>query len=74
MSRSIGDHALESVGVMAEPVVKTYGVEKGDEVSRVRPWFSVDTPTLIDGHRVSNPATYYPISLPPPSQTTTGSF
>lgn len=31
MSRSIGDHLLKKVGVIAEPVVETYEVKDGDE-------------------------------------------
>ena len=33
MSRSIGDHALKHVGVIAEPVVETYDIDNQDEVS-----------------------------------------
>lgn len=33
MSRSIGDHALKHVGVIAEPVVRNYALNNNDEVS-----------------------------------------
>ena len=33
MSRSIGDHALKDVGVIADPVVTSYELENDDEVS-----------------------------------------
>ena len=33
MSRSIGDHALESVGVIAEPVIVEHDLKRGDQVS-----------------------------------------
>jgi serine/threonine protein phosphatase PrpC len=35
MSRSIGDHALKHVGVIAEPVVKDYDLGDNDEVSNL---------------------------------------
>ena len=35
MSRSIGDHALKHVGVIAEPVARDYILNKNDKVSLI---------------------------------------